>query len=425
MRRRIRLARRHTSTAPGVTAGPGRPPRLGTARQPSTPEPGRRRGRTVLLAVLAGTAIANNYAIQPALTDIAAELHVPLSVIGLVPTAALLGCMTGFVLLLPLADRVAPHRLLAAQLTALAAALTLAAAAPGAGVLLAAYLLVGATAGVAAQAGTLAGRLAPHGRRARAVAGVAAGMSAGILLSRLVGGALADALGWRTMLLVSAAAVLLCATAAARLLPRERPPARGTYPAAVRALPRLLRQHPGLRRAVAAGGLWYLAFNLIWVALALALGRPPYSLAPTAIGLYSLAGLLGFLALPVTGRLADRHSPRTVITASLATAATGTALLATGLGSPLVTAVGLALFDAGAFAAQAANQSRVMALDPARGGSLSSVYLVLYFAVGAAGTTMAAPLLEAVGWTGTALTALAALAAAAGVVLTGDKRSAT
>ncbi|AZP17975.1 MFS transporter [Streptomyces aquilus] len=416
MRRQPRLARR----TPRVTAGPEPSPAFGTARPPSAPEPGGRRGRTVLLAVVAGTAIANNYAIQPALTDIAAELHVPLSVIGLVPTAALLGCMTGFVLLLPLADRVAPNRLLPAQLTALAAALTLAAAAPGAGVLLAAYLLVGATAGVAAQAGALAGRLAPHGRRARAVAGVAAGMSAGILLSRLVGGALADGLGWRTMLLVFAAAVLLCATAAAWLLPGERPPARGTYPAAVRALPRLLRQHPGLRRAVAAGGLWYLAFNLVWVALALALGRPPYSLDPTAIGLYSLAGLLGFVALPVTGRLADRHSPRTVITASLATAATGTALLATGLGDPLVTVVGLALFDAGAFAAQAANQSRVMALDPERGGSLSGVYLVLYFAVGAVGTTIAAPLLEAVGWTGTALTALAALAAAAGVVRTGD-----
>ncbi|WP_405736838.1 MFS transporter [Streptomyces sp. NBC_00028] len=380
------------------------------------------RGRPFLLAVVAGTAIANNYAIQPALTDVAAQLHVPLSVIGLIPTAALLGCMTGFVLLLPLADRVAPDRLLAAQLTALAAALVLAAAAPGAGVLLAAYLLIGATAGAAAQAGTIAGRLAAEGRRARAVATVAAGMSAGILLSRLVGGALADAFGWRAMLLVFAAAAVLCATAVARLLPGERPPARGTYLAAVQALPRLLRRHPGLRRAVAAGGLWYLAFNLIWVSLALALGRPPYSLGPTAIGLYSLAGLLGFVVLPLTGRLTDRHSPRTVITASLLTAATGTALLATGLDTPLTTALGLALFDAGAFAAQAANQSRVMALDPDRSGSLSSVYLVLYFMVGAVGTTIAAPLLEAVGWTGTALAALAALLAAVGVVRAGDKR---
>ncbi|MCZ0991303.1 hypothetical protein O1M54_47700 [Streptomyces diastatochromogenes] len=59
------------------------------------------RGGTFLLAAIAGTAISNNYAIQPALTAVAADLGVPLSVIGLVPTAALAGCMTGFALLLP------------------------------------------------------------------------------------------------------------------------------------------------------------------------------------------------------------------------------------------------------------------------------------------------------------------------------------
>ncbi|MGO4425030.1 hypothetical protein AB4Z54_41670 [Streptomyces sp. MCAF7] len=49
------------------------------------------RGGTLLLASIAATAIANNYAIQPALSAVAADLDVPLSVIGLVPTAALTG----------------------------------------------------------------------------------------------------------------------------------------------------------------------------------------------------------------------------------------------------------------------------------------------------------------------------------------------
>ncbi|MEV0170977.1 MFS transporter [Streptomyces sp. NPDC050803] len=374
-----------------------------------------RSGRTFLLAAIAGTAIANNYAVQPALTDIAAHLDVPLSVIGLVPTAALIGCTAGFALLLPLVDQLAPNRLVAAQLTALAAALALAAAAPGPGVLLFAYVLVGAAAGVAAQAGNIAGRHAPPERRATAVATVAAGMSAGILLSRLVGGALTDALGWRWMLLAFAAVCLLGALAAATLLPAERPQSRMRYRAALASLPLLLRQHPGLRRAVAAGGLWYFAFNLVWVALTLSLGRPPHSLDPTTIGLYGLAGLLGFAALPFTGRLTDRRTPAAVIAGCMLTAAAGVALLATGPGTPPVTVLGLALFDAGCFAAQAANQSRIIALDPDRAGSLSSVYLVLYFVVGAVGTASAAPLLETVGWAPTCLAAAAALLAAAAV----------
>lgn len=53
------------------------------------------------------------------------------------------------------------------------------------------------------------------------------------------------------------------------------------------------------------------------------------------------------------------------------------------------------LFDAGCFAAQAANQSQVIAIDPERSGSLSSVYLVLYFIAGAIGTALAALLLAA------------------------------
>ncbi|MDJ0346640.1 MFS transporter [Streptomyces sp. H10-C2] len=380
------------------------------------------RGATFLLAAIAGTAIANNYAIQPALTAVATDLDVPLSVIGLVPTAALTGCVAGFAFLLPLTDRLAPSRLIAAQLAALAAALTLAAAAPGAVVLLAAYLLIGAAASVAAQAGNIAGRHAPTGR-GTGVATVAAGMSAGILLSRLAGGALTDLLGWRRMLLVFAALALLGALAAAMLLPRQRSSSRNSYLATLASLPPLLRHHPQLRRAVAAGGLWYFAFNLIWVALTLDLAKPPHSLGPTAIGLYSLAGILGFAVLPFAGRLADRYTPYTLITAALLAAAAGTALLATGLNTPPVAAIGLALFDAGCFAAQAANQSRIIALDPGRSGSLSSVYLVLYFTIGAIGTSLAAPLLNTLGWQGTTLTALTALLLAAALGHTGSRQT--
>jgi predicted MFS family arabinose efflux permease len=224
------------------------------------------------------------------------------------------------------------------------------------------------------------------------------------------------------MLLVFAALALVGAIAAATLLPRQRPHSDRGYRAALTALPPLLREFPQLRRAVAAGGLWYLAFNVTWVALALALAEPPLSLGPTAIGLYSLAGLLGMAVLPLTGRLADRHSPSTVITISVLAAAAGTALLATGLNTPPVTAFGLALFDAGCFAAQAANMSRVIALDPHRSGSLSSVYLVLYFTVGAVATSLAAPLLSTLGWPGTALTAVAALLLAAVLGRTGDSQ---
>ncbi|MFD9033246.1 MFS transporter [Streptomyces sp. NPDC059567] len=311
--------------------------------------------------------------------------------IGLVPTAALAGCMTGFALLLPLTDHLGPNRLVTAQLTALAAALALAAAAPGAAVLLAAYLVIGAAAGVAAQAGSIAGRHAPSGRSGRSVATVAAGMSAGILLTAWWAAQSPTSSAGDTCSSSSPPSPSSARSPPPRYCPGSaRTPASDTAPPSPRS-PRSCRHHPQLRAAVATGGLWYFAFNLTWVALGLALAQPPHSLAPTAIGLYSLAGLLGFAVLPVTGRLVDRYGSHAVITTAVLTAAAGTALLATGLNTPPVVAAGLALFDAGCFAAQAANQTRIIALDPQRSGSLSSVYLVLYFTIGAAGTGLAAP----------------------------------
>lgn len=372
-----------------------------------------RRGGTALLAAMAGTAIADNYTLQPALAVVAADLDVPLSAISLVPSAALAGSMTGFALLLPLADRVAPNRLVAAHFTALTVGLVLAAAAPDAAVLVAAHLIIGAAASVAAQASVIAGRLAAPGRRGAAVALVATGLSAGILLSRLVGGALTDLLGWRAMLLVCAALALLCAATATALLPGERPRARDSYRTALAALPRLPLREARLRRAVVTGGLWYFAFTLLWVGLALSLARPPHSLDPTAVGLFGLAGLLGFAVLPFTGRLVDRRSPHTVMTVAVVVAACGTLLIALAPDGIPAIAVGLAVFDAGCFVAQAANQSLVIGIDPADSGSLSGAYLVLYFAVGALGTALAGPLIDAIGMRGTTCVALGALVAAA------------
>ncbi|MGO4752527.1 MFS transporter, partial [Streptomyces sp. 2MCAF27] len=54
---------------------------------------------------------------------------------------------------------------------------------------------------------------------------------------------------------------------------------------------------------------------------------------------------------------------------------------------------------------------------------LSSVYLVLYFTIGAIGTAVAAPLLSTLGWRGTTIAALAALLLAAALVPTGNRRT--
>ncbi|MEV5541268.1 hypothetical protein AB0L13_30935 [Saccharopolyspora shandongensis] len=65
----------------------------------------------------------------------------------------------------------------------------------------------------------------------------------------------------------------------------------------------------------------------------------------------------------------------------------------------------------------------VLTSTPQRPGSLSGVYVVLYFTIGAIGTALAAPLLNNLGWQGTDLAALTALLLAAALGRTPSRRT--
>jgi len=370
-----------------------------------------------VLATASGGAIANNYALQPALVTIAHDLHATSESVSLVLTGAMVGYLLGLVFLVPLVDRVSPSILVPGQLVGLAVALGLAAAMPSTAALVSCFVAVGAMTTVAAEATALVGKLVEAEVRGARMGVIAAGISAGILLSRLVGGALTGWLGWRPMLLSFALFCIAAAVVTRRVLPRQTPRDASSYFLTLRSIPGLLELHPALRRSCAAGMLWFFAFNLIWVGISLRLATPPYSLGPTTIGLYGLAGTLGLLVTRLAGRSADRYGTRRTMIIGLVTAVAGTASLAFSLGHPAWTVAGLAIFDAGCFAAQVANQVVVVSLDRHRSGTLSSAYLILYYASGAVGTASAGLLLGALGWEALSLIATLAVAGAAGAVL--------
>ncbi|WP_186012809.1 MFS transporter [Burkholderia gladioli] len=371
-------------------------------------------GRAVaVLSIAAGGAIANNYAIQPALSFIAADFGVPVAPITAVASGAMIGYLLGLVLLVPLVDKLSPRTLIPAQMFALASALVLAAWAPCANALIACFVLVGATTTVAAQSSAVVGKCADPQSRARLMGTISAGISAGILLSRFVGGALAQWYGWRGALLAFAAFVTVSGLCVIPLLPAERLRGRMGYFSTLRSMPPLIRASRQLRLRIYAGMLWFFAFNLIWVGLAVRLAAPPYNLDAATIGLYSLAGLLGLVVTRVAGRLTDRFGSRAVIVCGLALAAFSAYALIFALGHPVATAAALAVFDAGCFAAQVANQASVIAIQPTRAGALNSAYLTFYYGAGAIGTAMAGVVAISADWERLALLATITTATAA------------
>lgn len=164
------------------------------------------------------------------------------------------------------------------------------------------------------------------------------------------------------------------------------------------------------------------AFCAVWAGIAVALSESPYSLSADQIGLYALAGLSGLLATQVAGRWTDRVGARRVTLVGLILAGAAAVAVGFSLSSTVVTLICLAIFDAGLFAAQVANQSTVLAIDPAAPARFNSAYMLVYFVGGSLGTACGVAAVEWFGWPMTALVAAAAIGTAA--VTTGVARRA-
>jgi hypothetical protein len=73
-------------------------------------------------------------------------------------------------------------------------------------------------------------------------------------------------------------------------------------------------------------------------------------------------------------------------------------LLAYGLSDVAVTLVALALFDAGLFAAQVANQTTILAINPAAPAQFNGAYMLVYFIGGSLGTGFGTAAVAGIGW---------------------------
>jgi predicted MFS family arabinose efflux permease len=363
------------------------------------------------MALAAALGTASIYPLQPAIADVAASLHASLAAIGVALACGPLGYLVGLAVLVPLVDRFSPRRVLSMQFGALGIALAVSAVIGTPWLLGFAMGMIGAASSVGAQLSSVAARFADPRRRATVLGIITAGISAGILTGRIVGGWLTDEIGWRGMLFVFAATSAVVAGAASVVLPEAQATATAGVLTTLRRFPTALRVAP-LRLAACRGALWFFAFCAVWAGLAVALSRPPFTYPPERIGAYALAGLLGIVATRVAGAWTDRVGARRVILVGLVIALAPTATLGACLSNGAVTLACLGLFDAGLFAAQVANQSTVLAIDPTAPAQYNSAYMVVYFVGGTLGTAFGTAAVNRFGWPVTIACAAGAIAVA-------------
>ncbi|MFH7044750.1 MFS transporter [Paucibacter sp. JuS9] len=368
-----------------------------------------------LLAAGAGFSVAGLYYAQPMLGSLAEEFQASSAQVGLVPTLTQLGYAAGILLLAPLGDRYDRRRIILIKAVALLLSLALAAVAPQLWVLWLASALIGLSATLAQDLVPAAAALAPEAERGKTVGSVMTGLLLGILLSRVVSGALAQQLGWRWVFVMAALSIGLLAWLLRRGLPHFAPGTRLSYGDLLASLVGLVRRYRELRRAALAQGLLAVAFSAFWSTLALMLHGAPLNLGSAAAGAFGLVGAAGALAAPLAGAMADKRGPARVILLGASLVLASFAAMALGPQSLWLVAVAALVFDLGFQASLVSHQSIVYAIEPDARSRLNAVLIGAMFIGMSAGSWLGGLAMGQFGWRG--VCTLAAMAAGLALVV--------
>lgn len=362
------------------------------------------RALVLLFAVASGLAVANAYFAHPLLDVMAADLGLPRATIGLVVGATQVGYGLGLIVLVPVGDLLDRRKLVIVQsLLSVAALLCVGFASTGLA-LLVAMAAMGFFAVVTQAFVAYAASLASPARRGEVVGTVTSGIVLGILLARVVAGALADVSGWRTVYLLSAALTLIIAAVLFHMLPPQ--PRRGerlSYPKLIGSLVTVFMQERVLRVRAILAMLIFADVTTLLTPLVLPLSAPPLSLSHTAIGLFGLAGAAGALGAARAGLWTDRGHGERVTGIALMLMLVSWLPIALLSHSILWLIAGVLILDFGLQAVHVTNQGLIYRVRPEAQSRLTAAYMVFYSIGSAFGSSSSTMVYAHYGWTGVCL----------------------
>lgn len=355
----------------------------------------------ILLSFTAGISVANVYMAQPLLDAMAHDLGVSATHIGLVVTATQIGYALGLFFLVPLGDLLSRRRLMLAQILLSACFLLTASLSDGFFLLLLSLAAVGLMATVVQVVVASAATLARPEERGSVVGRVTSGIVLGILMARLLSGAMSDLAGWRSVYMISAALEIVTAGTLAIMLPRYN---QGAMPASyldlLCSVPRLFMSEPILRVRAVLAMLIFAAFSILWTALVLPLSEPTIGLTHTQIGLFGLAGIAGALAAARAGKRADVGKGQQTTGLALVLLLLSWVPIAGLHASIAMLVLGVIILDFAVQAVHVTNQSLILAARPEASSRLVGGYMIFYSTGSATGAFASTAAYGWAGWNG-------------------------
>jgi len=356
---------------------------------------------TFIMAVGIGMTVANMYYIQPLLHQVRGQFAITTLGASLLVTLSQIGYAAGLFFVVPLGD-ILPRRPLIVSVVLLGAVAMFCEATAHSYLLFAGLCLFVGVGAVASHIIVPFGAdLANPTERGRVVGQLMTGLLVGVLLSRTLAGAVAQAWGWRSVYVVAGGLLVILAAVLWRALPPDKARPHEPYRQVVLGSVHLLRTSSLLRRRGWLGGAVFGALNVMWTGLAFHLGGAPFHYSTGAIGLFGLIAVGGVVAANIAGRQADQsRTRRSSIMAGLFLCA-GFVIMLVGARSIPALALGIILIDVGTQGMQITNQAIVYTIAADMRSRINAAYMLSFFTGGAIGSVATGAVFMHFGWTGT------------------------
>jgi len=349
------------------------------------------------MAIAAGASVANIYYNQPILREIALSLDVNDNKAGMISMLTQIGYGLGLFFITPLGDKISRKRLIITLLSLLDIVLILMFTAVNIIEVWVLSILIGILSVSVHVILPMAASLDPR-KKGKTLGTIFSGILIGILAARLIGGFVAQLLGWRYVYGLSALFVLAIALMLHANLPDSVNGYQGHYLQLLRSALNQFRRFSLLRQTALAGGLLFGLFCTLWTTLTFHLSGPPFNFHPGAISLFGLVAFAGALIAPVFGRMADKGNSPVSLLLSILMIFAGLIFLKITADSLLMLTIAMLILNIGLPANQVTNLSIIYTLDQSSNSRINTIYMTTYFVGGALGTFLGLICWKLGGW---------------------------
>jgi predicted MFS family arabinose efflux permease len=370
--------------------------------------------RLIVFAIGAGLTVANLYYTQPLLSYVMDYFEIDETRAGLLTTFTQIGYALGMLFIVPLADIIEKRKLVLIMLVLIIVVLVGVCASPVYEVTLIACLLLGLTSVTPQIFVPVSAQLAGPERRGKVVGIVLSGLMIGILVSRVLSGALADWLGWKTVFGAAAVLTLFLLIAVVFIMPRLEPLSDLKYFQIIKSLWSVFCKFGDLRYAATCGMCVFSSFSVFWTCLSYLLDDH-YGWGPAIAGLFGLVGVVGALAAQVGGRIVDKYGTFVMVSGSIILALVSYICVATvcwWLAGLIITIIGI---DAGIQGCNTALQTLIQSLSDEERARITALYIFMYFVGGSIGSATGAALYQHYGWVAVGLLGICFISTGAAV----------